>query len=347
MCAVKSLIWLPDDCWLDVLSELSRPFVASRFSLVSQRFAALSNRRIWTKRRKLAPLFVCCDRIGLLAITDEQQHFVERPMPICAPPKNLQISSITVFICNCLDTVFNMLCQLSAVRPCAIQLDGTVADPCHLRLFERPEFGTILARAKRIRLGHHPVWGLPLTALSSCADSKLENARQSMLNIPTLECHLISEADFHHLLLWLHHCPTANDHFGAKSIKKCLSLFCDHFPNFKLANSFIRMVIQIFSRSTDPCQFAIKFIMRNYDKPSPAVVNNCFNALPFASTHFNCYTGESLNLSAVGCDQQQIVLLERQISEKMQIDANICEEMMDENHLIEGKREENVLIIFK
>ncbi|KAL3086551.1 hypothetical protein niasHS_009103 [Heterodera schachtii] len=34
-------------------------------------------RCVWTKRQKLAPLFVYCDRLGLLAVTGEQQHFAQ------------------------------------------------------------------------------------------------------------------------------------------------------------------------------------------------------------------------------------------------------------------------------
>ncbi|KAL3123310.1 hypothetical protein niasHT_006853 [Heterodera trifolii] len=67
--------------------------------------------------------------------------------------------------------------------------------------------------------------------------------------IPISECYLISEDDFHYLLLWFHHCTTENDQLCAKLIKKCISLFSDHFSNFKWANSFICVAINNFSRA--------------------------------------------------------------------------------------------------
>ncbi|KAI3408586.1 hypothetical protein GPALN_010200 [Globodera pallida] len=335
-------IRLPDDCWLDILSQLRRPFVASQFSFVSRRFATLADSRLWTKRKKLPPLFVLCDRIGWV----DGEQFVEKPMPSCAPPKNLQLSSITVFICSCMNNALDFLCLLSAARPCAVQLEGSVSDTCQLRHFERAQFRTLLAQTERIRLCQHPVWGLPLTAIF-CADTKLENVCQSMLKVPSLECQLLSDADFPQLLFWLHYCAP-NDQ-QAVANKKQLHLFCDHLPGIQLVEAFIRLLIQVFSRSIDSCPFTIQFVMSNYD-PTAA---SAFNSLLFASVHYNFETGESLKLftqlSLTNGEHgrgQQTIVMERTMIEKLSIDAKACEE---KNELISAGRqkEECVLIILK
>ncbi|KAL3075632.1 hypothetical protein niasHT_034546 [Heterodera trifolii] len=52
-------------------------------------------RCVWTKRQKLAPLFVYCDRLGLLAVTDEQQHFAQS---VCRNKLKISVSFTAVTI---------------------------------------------------------------------------------------------------------------------------------------------------------------------------------------------------------------------------------------------------------
>uniref|UniRef100_A0A914H6Z1 F-box domain-containing protein n=1 Tax=Globodera rostochiensis TaxID=31243 RepID=A0A914H6Z1_GLORO len=284
-------IRLPDDCWLDILSQLCRPFVASQFSLVSRRFATLADSRLWTKRQKLPPLFVLCDRLGWV----NGEQFVEKPMPICAPPKNLQLSSITMFICSCMNNALDFL----------------------------------------LCLRHHKL-------------NAFDFANIRMLKVPSLECQLLSDADFPQLLFWLHYCAP-NDQ-QAVANKKQLHLFCDHLPGIQLVEAFIRLLIQVFSRSIDSCPYTIQFVLSNYDPTAASAFNN---SLLFASVHYNFETGESLKLftqlSLTDGEHgrgQQTIVMERTMIEKLSIDAKACEE---KNELISAGRqkEECILIILK
>ncbi|KAL3075047.1 hypothetical protein niasHT_038982 [Heterodera trifolii] len=158
----NTLAKLVDICWLNRrLQSIGNIPSGAHLPLHNIHWVRrIVQRCVWTKRQKLAPHFVYCDRLGLLAVTDEQQHFAQ-----------------------------------------------------------------------------------------SVCRNKLK------ISIPISECYLISEDDFHYLLLWFHHCTTENDQLCAKLIKKCISLFSDHFSNFKWANSFIcvaiNYVLQGWCRPTD------------------------------------------------------------------------------------------------
>ncbi|KAL3075635.1 hypothetical protein niasHT_033150 [Heterodera trifolii] len=68
-------------------------------------------RCVWTKRQKLAPLFVYCDRLGLLAVTDEQQHFAQS---VCRNKLKISVSFTAVTI-----TFATYIGRLSIATVCA------------------------------------------------------------------------------------------------------------------------------------------------------------------------------------------------------------------------------------
>ncbi|KAL3096902.1 hypothetical protein niasHT_002077 [Heterodera trifolii] len=173
----NTLAKLVDICWLNRrLQSIGNIPSGAHLPLHNIHWVRrIVQRCVWTKRQKLAPHFVYCDRLGLLAVTDEQQHFAQ-----------------------------------------------------------------------------------------SVCRNKLK------ISIPISECYLISEDDFHYLLLWFHHCTTENDQLCAKLIKKCISLFSDHFSNFKWANSFICVAINL-RRHT----LTIKYDNKNV--PGPTFTFNVTN----------------------------------------------------------------------